>query len=67
MSLFNTLDLFIVAHTIWLRVETGLGHPGCLGHALSRSSESDSVYKTSGLCIGSHVLIILSDPNKVMN
>ena len=31
------------------RIETELGYPGQPGHVLSRSSESDPVYKLSGL------------------
>ena len=31
-----------------IRVETGSGHPGQLGHILSGSSGSDLLYKISG-------------------
>ena len=46
-----------------IRVETGSGH---LGHILSMSSGSDSVYKISwsdGFCIGLYALIMVSHPN----
>ena len=39
-----------------IRVETGLGHLGQLGHISSRSSKSDTFYKISG-----------SDPDSVLD
>ena len=41
--------------SIGIRVEIGSGHPGCLGHVLSRSSGSDPVYEISG-CDSNSVL-----------
>ena len=45
-----------VCMCIWVRVETGSGHPGQPGHVLSGSSRSDPVYKIFG-----------SDPNSALN
>ena len=41
---------------VYIRVETGSGHPGHPGHILSGSSGSDPVYKLSG-----------SDPDSTLN
>ena len=41
---------------IYIRVETGSGHPGHPGHILSGSSGSDPLYKLSG-----------SDPDPTLN
>ena len=38
----------LLTNMVYVRVETGSGHPGQPGHILSRSSGSDPFYKISG-------------------
>ena len=61
--MLKSFEYFSFNPETWVRVETQSGHPGHpgqLGHVLSRSSGSNLVYKLSSFNLGSHVYIMVS-------